>query len=48
MTFASTDAFEKAESEWKFVNENDDGKFLLITDGFRDSCGSEGQRNPFV
>ena len=48
LTFASTQAFEKAELEWKFVNENDGGRFLFITDGLRDGCGIEGQRNPFV
>ena len=48
LTFASTQAFEKAKNEWSFVNEVDGGRFLFITDGLRDGCGSEGQRNPFV
>ena len=48
LNFASTQAFEKAELEWKFVNGNDEGKFLFVTDGLRDGCGNEGQRNPFV
>ena len=30
LTFDSQDAFNYALQEWNYVNQNDDGKFLLI------------------
>ena len=30
LTFKSQDAFNHALQEWNYVNQNDDGKFLLI------------------
>ena len=30
LTFKSQDAFNYALQEWNYVNQNDDGKFLLI------------------
>lgn len=30
LTFKSQDAYNHALQEWNYVNQNDDGKFLLI------------------
>ena len=30
LTFKSQDAFNQALQEWNYVNQNDEGKFLLI------------------
>lgn len=46
LTFQSKNAFDYALQEWKFINENDNGKFLLIAN--HAGCGPEDQRQPYL
>ncbi|CAF9942270.1 MAG: hypothetical protein ALECFALPRED_009642 [Alectoria fallacina] len=46
LVFASEDAFDYAVKQWGYVNEADDGKFLLIAN--KDGCGIDGQRQPYI
>ena len=46
LVFATEDAFAYAVRRWGFVNEADDGRFLLIANV--DGCGVDGQRQAYV
>ena len=46
LTFKSENAFNYALKQWQFINENDDGKFLLIAN--HDGCGRNDQRQPYL
>lgn len=46
LTFNSQSAFNYALQEWTYVNENDNGKFLLIAN--HEGCGPNDQRQPYL
>ena len=46
LTFGSMDAFDYARQQWGYINEADDGKFLLIAN--HDRCGPDDQRQPYM
>ncbi|KAL6718213.1 hypothetical protein ACLMJK_004301 [Lecanora helva] len=46
LTFKSQDAFSHALQQWSYINQNDDGKFLLIAN--HDGCGPDDQRQPYL
>lgn len=46
LTFNSQDAFNYALQEWNYVNQNDDGQFLLIAN--HEGCGPDDERQPYL
>lgn len=46
LTFSSQDAFKYALQQWDFINNADDGNFLLIAN--HDGCGPDGERQPYL
>ena len=46
LIFSSQDAFNHALQQWSFINDADDGKFLLIAN--HDGCGPNDQRQPYL
>ncbi|KAL6719404.1 hypothetical protein ACLMJK_003643 [Lecanora helva] len=46
LTFKSEKAFNLALQEWSYINEHDDGKFLLIAN--HDGCGPDDERAPYI
>jgi len=46
LTFQSENAFKYALQEWNFINQNDEGKFLLIAN--HEGCGPGDQRQPYL
>ena len=46
LTFASADAFNYALQQWQYINENDNGRFLLIAN--HDGCGPDDRRQPYL
>ncbi len=46
LKFGSTDAFDHAKKQWAYVNEEENGNFLLIAN--HDNCGSDDQRQGYM
>lgn len=46
LTFASADAFNHALQQWSYINENEEGKFLMIAN--HAGCGPDDQRQPYL
>lgn len=46
LTFSSQKAFDYTLHEWSYINENDDGQFLLIAN--HEGCGPDDQRQPYL
>ncbi|KAI5845067.1 hypothetical protein DFP73DRAFT_584651 [Morchella snyderi] len=46
LTFTSKEAFDAAVEKWNFVNEDEDGSFLLIAN--HDECGDADQRQAYT
>ena len=46
LTFSSQNAYEYALKQWAFINDSDNGKFLLITN--HDGCGPDNERQPYM
>ena len=46
LTFLSEDAFNYALQEWNYINESDNGKFILIAN--HDGCGPDDERQPYL
>ncbi|KAK0508611.1 hypothetical protein JMJ35_008887 [Cladonia borealis] len=46
LTFNSQDAFNYALQEWNYINQNDDGQFLLIAN--HEGCGPDDERHPYL
>lgn len=45
LTFKSTEVFENAVGQWKYIHEDTDKNFLLIAN--HDGCGPEGERQAY-
>jgi hypothetical protein len=45
LTFKSRDAFDCALKTWKYINDDDDANFMLITN--HDGCGPENERQVY-
>ena len=46
LTFGTKEAFEYAKEQWDYVNDVDEGNFLLIANN--DGCGPHNQRQGYV
>lgn len=46
LTFTSKEAFDAAVDKWSFINEDEDGSFLLIAN--HDGCGDADQRQAYT
>ena len=46
LTFSSLNAYNYALQGWNYINENDDGQFLLIAN--HEGCGPDDQRQPYL
>ncbi|KAL8991674.1 MAG: hypothetical protein Q9169_007759 [Polycauliona sp. 2 TL-2023] len=46
LTFKSQEAFDHAMKTWKFINEDEDERFLLIAN--HDGCGPDDERQPYL
>ena len=46
LTFNSLNAFNHALQSWSYINDNDDGQFLLIAN--HEACGPQDQRQPYL
>ena len=46
LKFSSQDAYEYALKEWSYINDSDDGKFLLIAN--HESCSDSDRRTPYM
>lgn len=46
LTFSSLNAFNYALQGWKYINDNDDGQFLLIAN--HEGCGPDDSRQPYL
>lgn len=46
LTFSSQQAYDYALKQWSYINENEDGKFLLIAN--HDGCGADERRQPYL
>lgn len=46
LTFSSQNAFKYALQQWEFINESDEGRFLLIAN--HAGCGPDDQRQPYL
>lgn len=46
LTFKSLNAFNRALQSWSYINDNDNGEFLLIAN--QDGCGPDDQRQPYL
>ena len=46
LTFSNQNAFQYALQQWAFINEKDDGSFLLIAN--HDGCGPDNERQPYM
>ena len=45
LTFNSKNSFNYALKQWTYINDNDDGKFILIAN--HAGCGADDQRQPY-
>ncbi|KAL9638873.1 MAG: hypothetical protein Q9164_001280 [Protoblastenia rupestris] len=45
VTFKSQSTYDYATERWSYINENDDDKFILITN--HDGCGPQYERQPY-
>ena len=46
LVFGKKDAFDYAKEQWGYVNDADEGRFLLIANN--DGCGTDEQRQPYM
>lgn len=46
LTFNSLNAFNHALQSWSYINDNDNGEFLLIAN--HEGCGPDDQRQPYL
>ena len=46
LSFSSQEAYQYALREWNYINDSDDGKFLLIAN--HESCTSSDKRTPYL
>lgn len=46
LTFSSQGSFDYALQEWAYINQNDNGLFLLIAN--HDGCGPDDKRQPYL
>ncbi len=46
LTFKSLSAFNYALQSWTYINDNDDGQFLLIAN--HEGCGPDDHRQPYL
>jgi hypothetical protein len=45
LTFKSKDAFDFALRTWKYINDDEDANFLLVTN--HDGCGPQNERQVY-
>ena len=46
LTFRSEDAFRHTLQQWSYINDNEEGKFLLIAN--HAGCGPDDRRQPYL
>ena len=46
LSFKSQDAYKHALKQWDFINQSDNGTFLLIAN--HDGCGPDGERQAYL